>query len=376
VPRGRGRARAGRGAAEFIAPGERLEPKVLRQFRRLLSPALSDVRIDWGGLGVTPAPATPPPVFAGDRLIAYGILADARPATVTLSARRAGAPVAFTMALDPGHATAGTTVATLAARTLIRELEEGAEGLSRFGSRQTARRRTRVSDEIVRLATTYGLASRETSLVAIERRETPVQGEMLLRRIPVALTNGWGALEDAARGPALHAQSWLTGQRFRMVSAVATSTVAPRLTRIEAAGFAGMSCALGGDVPFAAVSELSRLGSAAAGPQHPLDRLVTLQLADGSWELTPELAAVLRIELGEIDARRPTGGAPDGRRVWATLLALAWLERRAAGARDEWALLARKAERWLARAVSDRRKVSAWTRAAEALVEMADAVPD
>ena len=35
-----GLARAGGGSAEFIYPGERIEPKVMRQFGRLLSPAL------------------------------------------------------------------------------------------------------------------------------------------------------------------------------------------------------------------------------------------------------------------------------------------------------------------------------------------------
>ena len=43
-----GLARAGGGTAEFIFPGERIEPKVVRQFGRLLSPALTNVRIDWG----------------------------------------------------------------------------------------------------------------------------------------------------------------------------------------------------------------------------------------------------------------------------------------------------------------------------------------
>lgn len=53
----RGLARAGGGTAEFIYPGERIEPKVVRQLGRLLSPSLTDVRMDWGGLDVTQAPS-------------------------------------------------------------------------------------------------------------------------------------------------------------------------------------------------------------------------------------------------------------------------------------------------------------------------------
>ena len=52
----RGLARAGGGTSEFIYPGERIEPKVLRQVARLLSPALTDVRVEWVGGDVTQAP--------------------------------------------------------------------------------------------------------------------------------------------------------------------------------------------------------------------------------------------------------------------------------------------------------------------------------
>nr|MDQ3036823.1 VIT and VWA domain-containing protein [Myxococcota bacterium] len=52
----RGVARASRGAAEMIAPGERIEPKVMRTFARVRTPSLDDVEVDWGALRVTQAP--------------------------------------------------------------------------------------------------------------------------------------------------------------------------------------------------------------------------------------------------------------------------------------------------------------------------------
>ena len=119
-----GVARAGGGAAEFIHPGERIEPKVLRQFGRLLSPALTDVAVDWGGLTVTQAPATVPPIFAGDRLVVYGFVEELKAATVRLTATLGSGPVTFDVPVDPAGAVAGRTVATLAARARIRELEE------------------------------------------------------------------------------------------------------------------------------------------------------------------------------------------------------------------------------------------------------------
>ncbi len=44
-----GVARASGGVAEFIKPGERIEPKVLRQFARLGAPVVEDLRVEWKG---------------------------------------------------------------------------------------------------------------------------------------------------------------------------------------------------------------------------------------------------------------------------------------------------------------------------------------
>ena len=197
-----GLARGGRGAAEFIYPGERIEPKVVRQFGRLLSPALTDVRVTWGGLDVRQAPSVVPPVFAGDRLLLYAFVRsqNVEPATVRISATSPSGPVVFDTALDPSAATSGTTVATLTARARIRELEESFEWTSTRGSQQHNRKEAGVSREIIDLAIKYGLMSRETSFVAVERRATPVVGEIALRRIPIALTSGWGGLERKLLG--------------------------------------------------------------------------------------------------------------------------------------------------------------------------------
>src|SRR5262249_34579140 len=81
----------------------------------------------------------------------------------------------------------------------------------------------------------------------------------------------------------------------------------------------------------------------------PLDRLAALQRADGSWDLTKELAEAVGKTLGELREalRGAEGDATETERALATALAVVWLELKAADARDEWLLLAAKAERWL-----------------------------
>ncbi len=141
-------------------------------------------------------------MFAGDRLLLYAFVRsqNVEPATVRLSATSPSGPVVVRRRPRSVRVPSGTTVATLAARARIRELEESPEWTSTRGSRQQRSKDAGVSREIIDLAIKYGLMSRETSFVAVERRATPVVGEMQLRRIPIALTSGWGGLERKLLG--------------------------------------------------------------------------------------------------------------------------------------------------------------------------------
>lgn len=326
----RAAARAGGGAAEFILPGERLEPKVLRQLRRALTPGLSDVRIEWGELRVVQAPFRIPPAFAGEPLRVLALLEDDRAGEVTLRGMSPSGPVACAVPVDPSGARPGELVPTLWARERIRDLEEGASELhGAHGSAQADRREARVKAEIVRVGAAYGLASRETSFVAIEERETPVAEPAQLRRIPVALTKDWGGIWPVPAHPRA---------AFRL----------PGLARLGAAAF----CSLPSDGSCGSIiaSDLPSLqDSGLEAGERPLDRLVALQHSDGSWDLTPEFADAVGISLRRAEAllKRCGGDPAMRRRALATQIALLFLERHAADARDQWDLLARKARRWL-----------------------------
>jgi Ca-activated chloride channel family protein len=319
----RGVARAGGGAAEFIAPGERIEKKVLRQLERALRPALTDVRVDWDGLDVQQAPHRIPAAFAGGRVLVYGLLGSCKASRVTLSVHGPSGPLSMTVAIDPEAARQGRTIATLAARTLIRDLEEGSSPLhDRRGSLQERQRPDRVKEEIVRLGTTFGLCSSFTSFVAVEKRERPTEGEAQLRRIPVALTSGWGGLD---RGMPM------AGSAMKMAAPAAAVPARGR----------SFGRALLASVASSVMSSLASDGA------RPLDSLVSLQRADGSWDLTPELAQVIGRSLQELEAKLTPGADREARRALATALALRWLETHAGDAEAEWALLAKKARKWL-----------------------------
>ncbi|HEU4893671.1 MAG TPA: hypothetical protein VFT47_19085 [Vicinamibacterales bacterium] len=93
----------------------------------------------------------------------------------------------------------------------------------------------------------------------------------------------------------------------------------------------------------------SRARMDAGAPADPLQRLIALQHADGSWGLTPAFAAAIGRTLADLDKALSAVAASTSaiRQAWATALAVAWLERNAADAAAEWRLLADKARRWL-----------------------------
>jgi Ca-activated chloride channel family protein len=389
-----GLARAGGGSAEFIHPGERIEPKVVRQFGRLLSPALTDVRASWGGLDAKQSPATIPPVFAGGRLLLYAFVKEVStggtPATVRLAATSPSGPVTFDVAFDGSRIVDGRTVSTLAARARIRELEESPEWTSARGSRQRDRKAPAATREIIELSVRYGLLSRETSFVAVERRETPVLGDMQLRRIPIALTSGWGGLDRKSRVPGLRTDRILLGGPAAYGAAPdvpddiagvmslerrASRRMMPPASRLESPGAASTGPISRG---------LNRLRGWGRGPT-PSDQdpdltpsaltsgmlaVVALQRADGSWELTADLARAIGHDLAELEGllAGATGTKDEARRAWATALALVWLEEHARDTKGEWRLLAVKARAWLDRVTARPPSGGSWLEAGARLL--------
>lgn len=199
----------------------------------------------------------------------------------------------------------------------------------------------------------------------------PVEGEMALRRIPVALTSGWGGLEDAALPMPLTSMPRSSGLSARAIN-VLDAFAATDMDAMETGGAPAMplrpaSARRVGRRMLDALSGTSRRSGADA--QRPLDRVVALQRADGSWDLTSEFAAAVGVNLKHLAAGvSHVAGADDARRLWATLVALAWLARHADDARDEWRLLARKAERWVSAAAGGAETLRTWQRAAVTLI--------
>lgn len=81
--------------------------------------------MNWGIDGIRQSPFHMPPLFSGSRLIVYGILPkDAKETTVTLTAKTGNEDFSFQVPLNPSQIVKGSTlVQSLAAKSLIRDLE-------------------------------------------------------------------------------------------------------------------------------------------------------------------------------------------------------------------------------------------------------------
>ena len=293
-------------------------------------------------------PTDVPPVFAGQRLLVYGLVTGALPHAARLTATQPAGVQTWDVRIDEAPAP-GTTVTTLAARSRIRELEEGADWTGLRGSRQRGRKDAAVRQQIIDLAVRHGLMSRETSFVAVERRTTPVIGDVQLRRVPVMLANGWGGTSRRGR-PAGMPMSIRLGASMDDGDALDRVRCSIVMASAPAAGEPDLPVMIRRSVKAA----WSLRGLIGRRPRRPaaLDELVALQAADGSWALSPALARIVERDVATLEARLPDTSEAT-RRAWATALAIVWLEEHASEWQPEWHLLSAKARQWLARRPAD-----------------------
>lgn len=339
----RGVARASRGAAEMIAPGERIEDKVLRHVRRMAERGAEDVRLEWTGLEVEQqTPGKLPPLYRGDTLTVIGRVVSGSEGSAMLSAVIAGEPVRIEAGVAASEEQ-DASVPVLWAKRRIREIEEGESWTGRLGSRQRDRvrertdaRKTEAEKELVELGTRYGLMSAATSYVVIDERPEGerAQERAELRRVPVMLTRGWGGIQG---------HSFPTAAPSPSRSAFAPRrAVASRLV---------VCCADDFSVGSGEPSSLRVLRKVVSKDDPKVGALTLLlaQSADGSWALDTNLAKKAHVGLKRLQKAAAVLGVAEAERILATAIVLALVEDGALPVEDAWRHIVDKGRRWLDR---------------------------
>jgi len=328
-------ARTGGGKSVLIAPGERIEPRILSLFKSIMSGSITDLKIDWG----TDAEQSPysPIVFAGDMVSILARNADGTglPEEVTISGKAGSTDKKFTLKMQE-ICGGNIPVHLLWARESIRDLEEGTTGISDRGSKQTQRKENRVKEKIIKISKEFGLISRETSFIAIEKREEKDKaiGEVVLRKVPVNFTKGW------CGGGSMHFLSKLSGINLFMDKE-------PIFLRSVDSEYISQ--------------ELSREGSLSKNvsiephkytAKDILLMVLSLQRAAGGFMITKDVASILGIDFSDIKERSEiitVEETIDRFILLSTAIIMMLLKKKFDHMKDSWITVVQKSEKWLAR---------------------------
>ena len=392
-----GIALAGNGKSEFIKQGEVLEDKIGRHLSRALQPAVTNATVKWEGVkNVKQVPTNLPPVFYGDRQLAFAFFEleeTAENPSVVLRTGNSSTKLAFPVRHT--EKAEQLFISKMAARALIKQIETSPTDLSPSGSLQ---KRIKSKDtvknndseeQITQISLEYGVMSKYVSLVAVERRDEPerkgASAVMQLREIPV---------QKAARVPP-PVQLFSLGQRLsrsahqpslkkrlaclpmfgsQRAAAVPENSGASSWHGDESICDTAMSMAcsdqldllsFGMDYHEVESDAIMQQASHATTATTTLNALLDLQLWNGTWTFSEQLERMLNITALEVEqALNGIATLPD---VLATILTAAYIEATFPEQINVWQAIVTKAKTYVAKN-ADEQTIVAITAAIRSLI--------
>ena len=175
-------ARVGRGDAHYALLAEPVSKHMNAFLRRVHSPIVTNLAVQWGGLDVRGvSPENLPDVFAGRPLVLVGQYGRGGKGRVRVTGRVDGKAVTYRVPITLPRKRQGEGIlGRLWARDRIRGLRLSAVGAAAVSNRA----------KVEKLALTYGLATKYTSFVAVERATTPAAGTGRTLLVPVEMPQG------------------------------------------------------------------------------------------------------------------------------------------------------------------------------------------
>ena len=374
-----------------------------------MQPAVTNTQVKFNlpyGNTVRVAPEQVPPIFLGERTIVYGILGKSmigkvisgHKGSVSLSGDLLGGRIDHTVDFEipnqiQGDCQSVSTIHHLAGKRLIKEMEMKADDGGRGKE-----------EEIVKLSCDSSVISKFTAFIAIdEEQKEPVKGSLQTWDVqaphPVPQFQ-----QSVAYGAGLRRKGG-RGMNYSPLNKVMCCIPASGPPPAMGGGFGGgpppppaMSGALGGGpppppppggpLPASGPPPTSGFLSRSSPPAHlshsftescsnampmhlvsrnfeepmnicstaavkPVSReaklqsLIGLQLASGAWSLTSQLVALLDKGLEALKSSCPVPCEGEMESVWATAVVLSYLKKQQLDLKDEWELVAMKAETWL-----------------------------
>ncbi|XP_069038694.1 von Willebrand factor A domain-containing protein 5A-like isoform X2 [Lepisosteus oculatus] len=328
----RGMATEGSGHFQFITGTERLQPKVMQSLRFALQPAVREISVRWdvpSGLEVSSLSPPLKALFQGQRALLYAQLKGqcdhSAEGSVLLEYKLGDEPYKskLSFSLKPDKES-GLTIHRLGARSLLRSLER--EEREQEGEEEKKAVRKRATE----LSTQSGVVCSHTAFIGVNKEnKQPVQGPVLRRNIPRYQLNC---------PPMVMCFSSTAGAQMIDSSDHHFTKGVLRSNRTARSGRSSFNI-------FHSKSSQRGTPPAPEPQEDPLLKLISLQKANGSWDLDEALLAVLGKKKKEVASKMPGKGLD--KTAWATLLALLWLHGFKLDSRDEWQFVALKAVSWI-----------------------------
>ena len=343
--------------------------QVIRSLKHALQPAVTGVKVHFSlpfGYTAKVVPEQVPPIFFGERTIVFGILqknllgkvVSGSKGTVTLEGELLGEKMKHVLEFElpkegAAHSQLVPTIHHLAGKALIKGLQnEESAGAKK--------------DEIVKLSCECSVISKHTAFIAIdEDQKEPVKGSLQTWDV-VATPPQWGG---GGRG-GIHKKRKGRSYSSRAYGGPASVSLCASMDSclsmdMDCEGVS-VDMLLPPPPPGSGYNVMSKSGPpppppAQSAPHKPqsakpkpsstsqpaLPRIISLQLASGAWKLSAELAALLGHSMEELKTACPAACEGEMELVWATVLVLGYLEKKLLELKDEWELIAMKANNWL-----------------------------
>ncbi|XP_027267639.1 von Willebrand factor A domain-containing protein 5A isoform X2 [Cricetulus griseus] len=344
----KGIARVSGGTAEFITGKGRMQTKALGSLKFALNCSVEDISVSWElppGLSASMLSPEQTVIFRGQRLIIYAQLTGTMPQVessgkvcfkYTLKGKNLENRVTFS--LQP-KTNASFTIHRLAAKSLIQ--------MKDLGSHETS---DGEKEDVLNISIQSGVLSSFTAFIAVNKElNQPVQGPLAPRVIPRPMTfsysptlrkyrSGYRPLYKRRRGKCSLSEDTLS-EGHDMYAYVCGKAYVSLDSMEDEESESKMNDSESPTKKPKLQNDHKVFG------ENAILHLISLQKANGSWELDEELTKILGTSLEDMKEANPAKDQDPS--AWATVLALLWLHANGKDLKCEWELLERKAVAWL-----------------------------
>jgi Ca-activated chloride channel family protein len=180
-------AEAGRGEVQYVGLNDDGAAAAEKFYERVRNPLLTDISIDWAGLGVTDVyPARIPDVFSAKPVILKGRYDRPGRATIRLQGQAGGRTVTREIAVNlPALETRHDVLAALWARARVDDLMA-----QDWAGAQTGNPRPDVREAVTGLGLQFKIMTQFTSFVAVEEMSVTTGGVARRVEVPVDMPEG------------------------------------------------------------------------------------------------------------------------------------------------------------------------------------------